>query len=145
MAIKKKDFTDEEIAIFDEAVVHKRGEYWQFRMWLNKENKYARKSLRTTNRTTAIERGKDAYLEILSMQKMGKTYFSLTAKDGVKQYLENRQKDVESGLIVAGRLSTIKTHLEHWLDFIGRDTKLKELERTDCFDYFHHRTKKTMD
>ncbi len=69
MAIKKKDFADEEIAIFDEAFVYKRGEYWQFRMWLNKEGKYARKSLRTTNRTMAIERGKDAYLEILSIQK----------------------------------------------------------------------------
>jgi hypothetical protein len=32
MAIKKKDFADEEIAIFDEAVIYKRGEYWQFRM-----------------------------------------------------------------------------------------------------------------
>lgn len=143
MAIKKKDFADEEIAIFDEAVIYKRGEYWQFRMWLNQEGKYARKSLRTTNRNTAIERGKDAYLEILSMQKMGKAYFSLTAKDGVKKYIENRQKDVDAGLIVAGRLGTIKTHLEHWLDFIGRDTKLKELDRTDCEDYFYHRTKKT--
>ncbi len=50
---------------------------------------------------------------------------------------------MDAGLIVAGRLSTIKTHLEHWLDFIGRDTKLKEIERTDCEYYFHHRTKKT--
>jgi hypothetical protein len=33
--------------------------------------------------------------------------------------------------------------LEHWLDFIGRDAKLKELERTDCEDYFHSRVKKS--
>ena len=36
----------------------------------------------------------------------------------------------------------IKTQ-QHWLDFIGRDTKLKELERTDCEDYFHYRSKST--
>ena len=40
-------------------------------------------------------------------------------------------------------MGTIKTHLEHWLDFIGRDTKLKEFDRTDCEDYFYHRTKKS--
>lgn len=74
---------------------------------------------------------------------MGKTYFSLTTKEGVQKYLDNRKMDVESGIIVAGRLSTIKTHLDHWLKFIGKDTKLKDLERTDCVDYFYHRTKKT--
>jgi integrase len=31
--------------------------------------------------------------------------------------------------------------LEHWLDYIKRDTKLKELKRTDCENYFHARTK----
>lgn len=34
----------------------------------------------------------------------------------------------------------------HWLDVIGKDTKLKELERTDCANYFYERakTKKSM-
>jgi hypothetical protein len=47
LALKKQNFAEGEIAIFDEACVYKRGEYWQFRLWLPKENKYARKSLRT--------------------------------------------------------------------------------------------------
>ena len=141
MVIKKKDFDGEEVPIFDEAVIYLRGGYWQFRMWLNKEGKYARKSLRTTSKSTAIEKAKEAYLEILSNQKMGKTYFSLTTKEGVQRYLDNRKMDVESGIIVAGRLGTIKTHLDHWLQFIGKDTKLKELSRTDCIDYFYHRVK----
>lgn len=132
MPLKKKQFSDEEIAIFDEAVIYKRGDYWHFRMWLNGEGKYARKSLRTRSQSTAIEKGKEAYLEIFANLKQGKTYFSITTKEGVERYVEHRQKDVEAGLIVSGRLQTIKTHLQHWLDFIGRDTKLKELERTDC-------------
>ena len=41
MALKKQQFAEGEIAIFDEACIYKRGEYWQFRMWLPKENKYA--------------------------------------------------------------------------------------------------------
>ena len=62
MALKKQNFAEGEIAIFDEACIYKRGEYWQFRMWLPKENKYARKSLRTRSEATAIEKGEAAEL-----------------------------------------------------------------------------------
>ena len=36
MPLKKTEYNDDEIAIFDEAVIYKRGEYWQMRMWLAK-------------------------------------------------------------------------------------------------------------
>ncbi|WP_353212939.1 tyrosine-type recombinase/integrase [Rhodovarius sp.] len=141
MVIKKQDFDEDEVLIFDEAIVYKRGDYWQFRMWLRKEGKYARRSLGTRNRTTAIEKGKELYLELLANLKQGKTYFSIDAKKAVELYVAHRQKDVEVGLIVPGRLGTIRAHLKNWLDFIGRDTKLKEMERTDCESYFHFRVK----
>ena len=143
MALKKKTFAEDEIGIFDDAVIYKRGDYWHFRMWLAGEGKYARKSLQTRSRSTAIDKGKDFYLELLANQRAGKKYFSLTTKEGVAKYVASRQRDVEAGLIVKGRLGTIKTHLEHWLEFIGRDAKLKELERTDCEDYFHSRLKRS--
>ena len=47
LPLKKQNYTDEEIPIFDEAFIYKRGAYWHFRMWLNNERKYARKSLRS--------------------------------------------------------------------------------------------------
>ena len=141
MPLKKQTFTANEIEIYDEAVVYKRGEYWQMRMWLGKEKKYARFSLRTRNRDTAIDKAKKYYHELMAQQLAGKTYFSKTTKQGVEEYLKQRALDVEAELIVKGRYGTIKTHLEHWLDFIGRDTKLKELERTDCENYLHSRTK----
>jgi len=140
MALKKKNFKADEIAIFDDAVIYKRGEYWHFRMWLAKENKYARKSLHTRSEATAIDKGKSAYLELYGNLLNGKTYFSLTTKQGVDKYLERRKQDVVTGVIVSGRYSTINTHLQHWLDFIGRDAKLKELERTDCESYYFSRT-----
>ena len=141
MPLKKQTFNDDEIEIYDEAVVYKRGEYWQMRMWLGKEKKYARFSLRTRNRDTAIDKAKKYYHELMAQQLAGKTYFSKTTKQGVEEYLKQRALDVEAELIVKGRYGTIKTHLEHWLEFIGRDTKLKELERTDCENYLHSRTK----
>ena len=87
LVLKKQEFKDDEIPIFDEACVYKRGEYWQFRLWLPKENKYARKSLRTRSESTAIERGKAAYLEIYGNLQQGKSYFSITTKEGVEKWL----------------------------------------------------------
>jgi integrase len=139
--LKKQNFSDEEVNIFDGAVIYKRGEYWQMRMWLTKEHRYARFSLRTKSKDTATEKAKMYYHELMAKTLAGKTYFSKTTKQGVDEYLKQRAKDVEAELIVKGRLSTIKTHLNHFLDFIGRDTKLKELERTDCENYYLARTK----
>jgi hypothetical protein len=45
MALKKSTFAADEIKIYDDAVIYLRGEYWQMRMWLAKERKYARFSL----------------------------------------------------------------------------------------------------
>ena len=98
-------------------------------MWLPKENKYARKSLRTRSEATAIEKGKAAYLEIYANLQQGKSYFSITTKEGVEKYLSFRMRDVELGHIVKGRHTTITTHLQHFLSFIGKDTKLKEVKR----------------
>jgi len=141
MSLKKRAFNDDEIPIFEDALIYKRGDYWHMRMWLNKEHKYARFSLKTRNQSTAIDKAKLHYHELMAQQLAGKTYFSITTQDGVDMYLEQRYKDYEAGLIVIGRYKTIETHLNHWLNFIHKDTKLKELERTDCENYFHSRTK----
>jgi integrase len=138
---EKITFNDNEEVIFDDAVIYLRGDYWQMRMWLAKERKYARFSLKTRNRSTAIDKAKLHYHELMALQLSGKTYYSYTTKQGVEAYLEQRYKDYEAGLIVIGRYRTIATHLEHWLKFIQKDVKVKELERTDCENYFHSRSK----
>lgn len=146
MPLKKTEYADDEIPIFDEAVIHKRGDYWQMRMWLTKERKYARFSLKTRNRDTAIDKAKKYYHELKAGELAGRTYFSLTTKQGVELYLEQRKKDIPEH-ITEGRWKTINTHLQHWLKFIGKDTKLKELNCTDCENYFNERrqTKKRND
>ncbi len=141
MALKKTTFKDDEEALFDNVVIYKRGEYWHMRMWLPKEHKYARFSLKTRNRSTARDKAELHYHELKVLEHSGKTYFSKTTKMGVEMYLEEREKDVASGIIVKGRFSVIRTQLNHWLSVVGKDTKLKELERTDCANYFYERTK----
>ena len=140
MALKKTKFEDNEEAIFDGAVIYTRGAYWQFRMWLTKEHKYARFSLKTTSKSTALDLAKRHYHELMANQLSGKSYYSITTKAGVELYLEWKKKQIGKK-IKEGRFGTINTHLEHWLKFIGKDTKLKELAITDCDDYYHERTK----
>ena len=127
MVLKKQEFKDDEIAIFDEAFVYKRGEYWQFGMWFAKERKDARKSFRTRRKSTALECGKAAYLEIYANLKQGKTYFLITTKEGVHKYVDFLKRDVELGHIASGRLATIATHLQHWHSSLGKDTKLGDV------------------
>ena len=141
MPLKKVAFKEDEEAIFDNAVIYKRGEYWHMRMWLPNEHKYARFSLKTRNKSTAKDKAELHFHELKVLEKTGKSYFSKTTKMGVEMYLEERQKDVEAGIIVKGRFSVIRTQLGHWLNVIGKDTKLKELERTDCENYYLERTK----
>ena len=85
MPLKKQPLNDNEIPIYDEALIYQRGEYWQMRMWLTKERKYARFSLRTRNRDTAIDKAKKHYHELMAQQLSGKTYFSMTTKQAVEE------------------------------------------------------------
>jgi integrase len=143
MALRKHKNAQDEIIIFDAAVIYKRGENWHFRMWLKKDQKYVRKSLQTPNADVAQIKAKDMYLQHYSDEKAGKSYFSLTVEQGVERYLENRKSDVAAKLIVAGRLVTIRSHLQHWQDFIGKNRKLSDLTVTSCEDYFTHRVTKS--
>lgn len=144
MTLKKKNFSEDEVLIYDEAVIYKRGDIWQFRYWLEKEGRYVRLSLKTKSQVSAVEKAKKHFVKIKSETDSGKTYYSKTAKDGVLMYLEYRKGHIDSRTtksIVKGKYGTIRAHLEHWLDFIERDTKLKELDKDSCAEYAKAREK----
>jgi hypothetical protein len=127
MTLKKQHFKSDEVLIFDDAIIYKRGNYWHFRLWLEKERKYIRKSLQVKDKVSAIEKGRSYYLETQGNIKQGKAYFSKTAQEGVDLYLKHRQKDVVAKLIVPLRFKTIKNNLARWLDYIHKGSKLLEL------------------
>ena len=143
MGGRKREYKEDEIAIFDDACVYKRGDYWQFRLWLDKEKRYVRKSLRTRKRTEAVELGKELYLELFADMKQGKSYYSITSVEGVEKYLAARQKEVELGLITKSRHRTLKIHLKTWIGFISKKERLKDLKRNNCEGYYEWRFEKT--
>lgn len=140
MALKKQHFDPEsEIPIYNNALVFVRGGHWQFRMYVAAERKYVVRSLKTRNRATAISKGEDVYHEILMEMKSGKKLFSITTKEAVSEYLKYRHSDIATKGIVVGRFTTITAHLNHFLDFIGRDTRMKDLGVDDMEDYYGFR------
>lgn len=143
MVLRKHKNAHNEITIFDDAVIYKRGDIWHFRMWLTREQKYVRKSLLTSDAHVATDKAKKLYLSLFADQTAGKSYYSLTVEQGVQRYLKNRETDVAAGLIVAGRLVTIRAHLLHWQDFIGKATKLSALTKDSCENYFSFRVTKS--
>ena len=115
------------------------GEVWQYRMWVAEEKKYVRKSLRTRDLQTAIQRAETEYLQTYADIKSGKKIFGITLGELVNHYVGWREKDVRTGKITAGRLLTIKSQLKHLLSYKSESIKVSELERQSLYDYAQHR------
>lgn len=119
------------------AVIYKRNEYFHYRQWIAKENKYVRRTLKTKNKDTAIERGEKLAREILNDLDEGRRVFSITGKQGVEQYIEHREKDVEGKFIVAGRLTTIKTYSQFCKSHLEVDKSLKDAKSENGLTHKH--------
>ena len=139
----KKEYGEDEIEIFEKGLLSKRGDYWHFRLWLEKEKKYVRRSLRTRKRHIAVELAKEMYLEIYANIKQGKSYYSITCEQAVERWMKVRLKDYEVGQISYGRYATMKSHLKTWKEFIGAKKRLKDLTRKDCEEYYEWRYERT--
>ena len=79
------------------------GDNYQFSMWLPSEKKYLRKTLKTRDLETALTRGKELYLQTYADIQTGKKMFGMTLQELVDNFLEYRNKDVETKRIVKGR------------------------------------------
>ena len=128
----------EKIKVLEGVTIVNRSGIWQFQMWLASENKMVRESLKTTNVRVATQLAQKRWAEITTNADKGKPHFSMKASQAVEAYIEHKTKSLGVG-IKAGRLGTIRTHLNHWLAFIGEGTKLKDLHLDSCADYYQFR------
>ena len=71
------------------------GDNWQFRMWVEEEQKYIRKSLKTRDLETAITLAEKEVLQTLSDVKTGRKIFGITLDELCSAYLSWRQEDVD--------------------------------------------------
>lgn len=117
-------YVAEKIEVLEGVTIINRSGIWQFQMWLASENKMVRESLRTRNEREARRLAQAKWAAITTAAEQGKQHFSMKASQAVEAYIGHKTKSLGRG-IKAGRLGTIRTHLNHWLDYIGEGTKLK--------------------
>ena len=111
------------------------GDVWQFSTWIREEKKYLRRTLKTRDLETAIQRGEDLYLQTFSDVKSGRKIFGITLNELADAYIKWRQEDVVLGNITKSRVVVIKSHLKHFLSYKGHQTRLAELDRNSCYEY----------
>ena len=113
------------------------GDIYQCRVWLPKERKYLRKSLRTPDYETAKIRAEELILRTHSDVVSGKKLFGITLGELIDKFLDWREKDVGAitNGITQGRLETIKSQCKAVLRVKPRGLKVSQLERNSFYDW----------
>lgn len=101
------------------------GDVWQFQMYVQSEQRYVRKSLKTRDKGIAAERAEAMFIDYSSRIRRDEKIFSITAKQLTQKFIEFETERHESGQIREGRLSNIKTHCRRYLEFIGENTAIQ--------------------
>lgn len=121
------------------------GNYY-FRTWIKEEKKYFRKGLRTKNREDAIQKGENEMLGILTKLNQGAKIFGITIEEIAQEFLEHTQDRVNTNRITQGRHGTLSTQINRWiLPFIGKNTRIGDINVHSFEDYGMYRRKKMAD
>lgn len=118
---------------------------WQFQMWISEEQKYVRESLKTENNSEAIDCAKKKYIYYKSKVHNNEKIFSITAQELRDHFLIHIQNQVDNRQLSKGRLMNIKTYTKHYLDFVGKNTKIQNIDSKRFRDYFAFRRLKRTD
>ncbi|MCH2265810.1 MAG: tyrosine-type recombinase/integrase [SAR324 cluster bacterium] len=121
------------------------GDVWQMRCWISSEKKYVKKSLRTKNFEDAQSKGRKLYYSMMGKLDSGQKLFTISSSELVEKYLQMQQDRVDGGFITQQRRSTIKTQLNHFMDFVGKDRKMDTITRERYKDYYLFRRRKKPD
>lgn len=126
------DLMDGEIRIY--RTTHS-GDVWQMRMYVADEKRYVRKSLKTRDKTLAIERAKKDFIFYQAKLQNGEKLFSITAQELVNRYRLFEQERLDGQQISEGRFSNIKTHTNRYLDFVSKTEKIQNISNKKFREY----------
>ena len=134
---KKKSATQQKIQINDHCLIWKRGNTWQFQMYISSQRKYDRISLGTHDEDVARQKAIERYGRNSYLINSGMEVFSLTLAKAAELYLEERRKDIYKpvgdadmpmvGTIGEGRWNTIKNQLKPFIEIHGKEARLSSL------------------
>jgi integrase len=121
------------------------GDVYQFQMYVKDEQRYVRKSLKTRDKQVAISLAQKEFIFYQSKILQGEKLFSLTAEEFVEKYLIYINDLVKDEQLSKGRASNIKTFTKHYLEFVGRKTKIQSIDKKYFQEYRSHRQKDKSD
>lgn len=111
---------------------------WQFRCWISEEKAYVRKSLKTKDRHLAVQKAEDLYMQLATRVRGGEKLFGAKIEEAIQPFLQFKKTQIGVGdkyTIVKGRYDTIKSHLQHFVDYIGVKTKITDLDSNFLVKY----------
>ena len=128
-----------QVAILGSKAIIFRNKYnlWHLRMYIKNTRRYVAKSLHTKEQALLEERATDLYIEIRNNMELGKSFFTISIKEGVALYLEYRKQDIGIANIgiVKDIYRIIVKHLSHYLDYLNKDTKVSDLRIKTLSNY----------
>ena len=111
---------------------------WQFRCWISEEKAYVRKSLKTKDRHLAVQKAEDLYMQLATRVRGGEKLFGAKIEEAIQPFLQFKKTQIGVGdkyTIVKGRYDTIKSHLQHFVNYIGVKTKITDLDSNFLVKY----------
>jgi integrase len=121
------------------------GDVYQMSMYIKDEKRYVRKSLKTRDKETAIKIAEDEFIYYRSKLQMGEKIFSLSAEELRNKYLKYIEQQVKENQISSGRQTNIKTYTKHYLDFVGKNSKIQNIDKKEFQKYRSFRQSKKSD
>lgn len=112
------------------------GDVFQCRVWLPKERRYLRRSLRTTSPNEARILGEELVLKTLQDLSIGKKLFGITLHQLCDLYLEYRKQEVGLGDgITEGRFRTLTSQIRAVKNLMSDSVKVGDLNENSFFDW----------
>jgi len=111
------------------------GDVYQMSMYVKDEKRYVRKSLKTRDKEIAIQLAKKEFIFYEAKLQNGEKLFSLTAEELREKYLKYIEQQVKEKQLSVGRQSNIKTFTKHYLDFVGKNSKIQNIDRKEFQKY----------
>ena len=121
------------------------GDVYQMRMYIQEEQKYVRKSLKTRDKQLALTIAENEYIRYRAKILSGEKIFSISAEELRTRYLESVEELVTAGQISEGRGRNIKTYTKHWMEFVGKATRIQSIDKKFFQGYRAYRQKKVKD
>ena len=79
------------------------------------------------NTVTRADLAEELYIKLRNELANGKSLFAPTYAEAMQQYIAYKQREVDVNALTDGRLTTIKAHLSHFVEYIDKSAKVSDV------------------